>query len=70
MEERRDLFRHLRAAVSPDLDEIVRWQMTGILLKKTPVVNKQPFPRCEKCLSDWHGLPTDNCAGSFDTPGN
>jgi hypothetical protein len=51
-----------------EMDEIVSWQMTGILTRKAPVVRHQEQPRCWRCQGDWHGLPRDNCPGSFDTP--
>ena len=51
-----------------EIEEIVSWQMTGILTKRTPVVKHQEQPRCRHCMGDWHGLPRDDCKGSFDTP--
>ena len=69
----RDLFRQWRDSLNNSetmIDEIVRWQMTGVLLKRTPVVRKIPFPKCPNCSNEWHGLPTQVCHGSFDTPGN
>jgi hypothetical protein len=64
-----DLVRLLRQHLDDaDVEEIVRWQMTGLLARKAPVHNRQPYPRCGKCGSDWHGLPREECPGSFDTP--
>jgi len=51
-----------------EVDEIVRWQLTGALTRRTPVVRRQEQPRCWRCHSDWHGLPKDKCPGSFDAP--
>jgi hypothetical protein len=51
-----------------EVDEIVRWQMTGVLIRKAPVVRHQEQPRCHRCYGDWHGLPREDCPGSFDTP--
>jgi len=69
MENQADIFRSLRASVGDDVDEIVRWQMTGWVLRRAPVVNKPPAPLCGRCGGEWHGLPADGCPGSFDTPG-
>lgn len=70
--DQRASFREMRDAISDDVDEIVRWQMTGLLMKKTPVHRKQPQPRCMNCGDDWHGLPNNGCRGSheeyLDTP--
>jgi len=51
-----------------EIDQIVSWQMTGILTKRTPVVKHQEQPRCRRCQEDWHGLPKGKCKGSYDTP--
>lgn len=51
-----------------DIDEIVRWQLTGMLMRKTPTHRKPPQPRCHRCAGEWHGLPSADCPGSFDTP--
>ena len=51
-----------------EIDEIVKWQLTGLLVRKTPVVKHQEQPKCYRCRGDWHGLPKDSCPGSFDTP--
>lgn len=71
-EEFRERMRLLRDHVAAEeIDEIVRWQMTGLLTKKAPTVAAaQPLPtRCRWCRGDWHGLPNeDGCPGSFDTP--
>jgi hypothetical protein len=48
-----------------EIEEIVRWQMTGILTKKAPMVKHQEQPLCHRCRGDWHGLPKDECPGSF-----
>jgi hypothetical protein len=61
----------LKETLSADeVSEIVRWQMTGILQRKTPVMWGGPSsqPKCPKCKRDWHGLKKDGCEGSFDTP--
>lgn len=74
MDERdqRASFREMRDMISDDVDEIVRWQMTGMLMKKAPVHRRQSQPRCMNCGDDWHGLPQNGCRGShpeeFDTP--
>ena len=69
-EEYRQL-REALAAGGDDIDEIVRWQMTGLINRTAPhrrgVVSR---PLCGKCHSEWHGLPKDGCPGSFDTPEN
>jgi hypothetical protein len=68
-EEYAERLRLLREHVAEEeIDEIVRWQLTGLLTKKAPVVKHQEQPRCWRCKSDWHGLPRDGCQGSFDTP--
>lgn len=56
-------FRELRES---DIDEIVRWQMTGALVKRAPMMHRQPQPRCRHCGNDWHGLPlsSNGCQGS------
>lgn len=51
-----------------DIEEIVRWQLTGLLMKKSPTVRTYSRPLCKKCGDDWHGLPVGKCLGSFDTP--
>lgn len=51
-----------------EIEDIVRWQMTGVLMRKAPMVKHQEQPRCWRCQGDWHGLPRDGCKGSFDTP--
>jgi hypothetical protein len=62
--------RRLREEMNDDrIDEIVKWQLTGALMRKAPVARKAPQPRCHRCWRDWHGLPHDGCQGSFDTPG-
>lgn len=68
-EELAERLRLLREHLADEeIDEIVRWQMTGVLTKKAPVVKHQEQPRCWRCKQDWHGLPTNDCKGSFDTP--
>jgi len=51
-----------------EIAEIVRWQMTGLLTKKSPMVKHQDQPRCFRCRGEWHGLPRDKCPGSYNTP--
>lgn len=54
-----------------DIDDIVRWQLTGLLSRRTPVYRRPPQPRCHRCGGDWHGLPTpDGCEGSFQPVGD
>ena len=70
-----EMFRRMRHVLrDSDIEEIVRWQMTGAIAKKTPVVRRQPQPKCRHCGDDWHGLPQKGCPGSHlesldDTPG-
>lgn len=65
-----ELMRKLRnLAQEQDIEDIVRWQMTGYLLRKTPTRQKNSIPRCHNCGMEWHGLPKGNCEGSYtDTP--
>lgn len=53
-----------------EVSEIVRWQMTGQLARKTPPLRGATAgqPRCPRCAGEWHGLKKEDCAGSFDTP--
>lgn len=68
-EEFRERLRLMREHIAgEEIDEIVKWQMTGILAKKSPVAKGAPQPKCHRCWRDWHGLPQDECPGSFDTP--
>lgn len=54
-----------------DIDEMVKWQMTGLMMKQAQRTRKHsPQPRCHRCAGEWHGLPKEGCVGSFDTPVN
>jgi hypothetical protein len=63
-------FRRLREQMAEqDIDDIVKWQMTGLMNRKAPSSRAAVSnPKCHRCSGDWHGLPKDGCTGSFDTP--
>jgi hypothetical protein len=51
-----------------DISEMVRWQLTGLVMKKAEAP-KTAIPKCSNCGDDWHGLPVNGCEGShIDTP--
>ena len=67
-EERIEAFREMRDGLDDDVSEIVRWQMTGMLLKKAPVHRRPIIPKCHNCGDEWHGLMRDGCPGAFNGP--
>lgn len=62
-----EFFRVVRNYYSDeDIDEIVRWQMTGAINHKTPsATGVSSWQTCRGCGREWHGLSRDGCPGSF-----